>query len=50
LTEPEEHISLSNNDEKLLIEKIPDPNPDDAPMIIRHDEDLPKKQEDDFTI
>jgi ParB family chromosome partitioning protein len=43
LTEPEEHISLSNNDEKLLIEKIPDPNPDDAPMIIRHDEDLPKK-------
>jgi len=35
---PEEHLDLPNEDEKLLIERIPDPNPDDAPMIIRHDE------------
>jgi len=35
---PEEHQSLPNEEEKLLIERIPDPNPDDAPMIIRHDE------------
>lgn len=26
-------------EEKLLIERIPDPNPDDAPMIIRHDDE-----------
>lgn len=36
---PEEHLSLPNDEEKLLIERIPDPNPDDAPMIIRHDDE-----------
>ena len=46
---PEEHLGLSPEqelpkfseieEEKLLIERIPDPNPDDAPMIIRHDDE-----------
>ncbi|MHB9019671.1 MAG: ParB/RepB/Spo0J family partition protein [Minisyncoccota bacterium] len=48
---PEEHLSLPSEqeipkfsdleEEKLLIERIPDPNPDDAPMIIRHDDEYP---------
>jgi len=46
---PEEHTSLPNEDEKLLIERIPDPNPDDSPMIIRHNE-LPMQSEDNFTV
>jgi hypothetical protein len=39
LEKPEERLDLPNNEEKLLIERIPDPNPDDAPMIIRHDDE-----------
>lgn len=49
LEKPEEHLSLQNEEEKLLEERIPDLNPDDSPMIIRHDE-LPAQPEDDFTI
>lgn len=40
IQEIEEHMSLPNEDEKLLIERIPDPNPDDSPMIIRHDDEF----------
>ena len=49
LEAPEEHLSLPSEqevpkfseveEEKLLIERIPDLNPDDAPMIIRHDDE-----------
>lgn len=31
--------AMADKEEKLLIERIPDPNPDDAPMIIRHDDE-----------
>jgi len=56
LERPEEHLNFPNNEEKLLIERIPDPNPDDSPMIIRHDEyQMPIHREeqssnDDFVV
>lgn len=64
---PEERLGLPSEqevpkfpeveEEKLLIERIPDPNPDDAPMIIRHDDEyqIPIRrgqlsQDDEFVI
>jgi len=44
----QESVTNQDNEEKLLEERIPDPNPDDAPMIIRHDDLL--KPEDNFTV
>jgi len=55
IQKPEEHLNLPNEEELLLEERVVDPNPDDLPMVIRHDE-IPDQSgvlaesEDNFTV
>lgn len=44
-----ENLAEKPAEEKLLEERVVDPNPDDLPMVIRHDE-LPDQPEDNFTV
>ncbi len=52
IEKPLENLNLPIEEEKLLEERVVDPNPDDLPMVIRHDEIPPYSgtAEDDFTV
>ena len=52
IAKPEENLALPVEEEILLEERVVDPNPDDLPMIIRHDETPlhPESKDDEFTV
>ncbi len=52
IEKPRENLSIPAEEEKLLEERVVDPNPDDLPMVIRHDEipSFHNTSGDDFTV